>query len=131
MEEDMENSDEKICIILEMYKLTEAERQSDTNIKLAKHGKAEDFLSLISWEFVEKEPLTSKYRKQHVIIKKWFLFYLELFISTKILELSNDDDNIGWIKEDGLFTLKILIGVIEPQLIFDPKKWLRRFTGDK
>ena len=48
MEEDMENSDEKICIILEMYNLTEAECQSDTNIKLAKHGKAEDFLSLIS-----------------------------------------------------------------------------------
>lgn len=69
MEEDMENFDVKLCIILEMNKLTESERQSDKNIKFAKHGKAEDFLFFfISREFVDKVPLTSKYRLQHGII---------------------------------------------------------------
>lgn len=83
MEEDMENSDEKICIILEMYKLTESERQSDTNINFAKHGKAEDFLSLIFWEFLDKVPLTSKYRLQHDIIKRMIFILFGTFYFDK------------------------------------------------
>lgn len=49
MKVDMENSDEKLCIIMEMNKLTESERQSDTNIKFAKHGKAEDLFSFFDF----------------------------------------------------------------------------------
>nr|XP_022301281.1 uncharacterized protein LOC111109456 isoform X4 [Crassostrea virginica] len=125
MEIDVKNINEKLRSILEMYKHKQTDSKSDTNIEVVEHGKAEDFCSLLSWEFVDKIPNTTKYKLQHNVIKKMTLIVFGTYYFDKLLEVSNETDIRGWIKKDGLFTIKKnFFGDIEPSLFIDADKWV-------
>ena len=73
MELDVENPDEMLFNGLEACKCNcraQAMPLDDTIVEIVRLGKDEDINSLMSWEFVDKVPKTSKYRLQHDVIKR-------------------------------------------------------------
>ena len=129
MEVDVENPDEKLFHELETcksYDHTQAELSVDTKVEIVQHDEidSEKIKSLISWEFVNKVPNSSKYRLQHDVIKRMTLIVFGAFHFGKLLELSEPEDLKGWIKEKGASTtVKKTYGDIMPSLNIDSDKW--------
>nr|XP_022301278.1 uncharacterized protein LOC111109456 isoform X1 [Crassostrea virginica] len=131
MEMDVENPDEMLFHELETCKIhnqTQAEPSVDTKIEIVQHGEMDsgNINSLISCEFVDKVPKSSKYRLQHYVIKRMTLIVFGTFHFGKLLELSKPEDLKGFIKEEGIVTkVENAVGDIMPYLIIGGEKWLQ------
>nr|XP_022298562.1 uncharacterized protein LOC111107586 isoform X2 [Crassostrea virginica] len=129
MEVDVKNPNDRLFNELETCKSNnpnQAEPLLGTITEIVRDGKVEDIHSLMSWEFVDKVPQTSKYRLQHEVIKRMTLIVFGTFHFDKLLELSKPKDLEGWIKEKSLGTkFKNVFGDIMPSLLIDGKKWLQ------
>nr|XP_022299517.1 uncharacterized protein LOC111108173 [Crassostrea virginica] len=125
MEIDVENPDEKLSRILKISKLAQNELQSGKNIKKAGHEKSEDIISLLSEEFVDKIPNSTKYRLQHDVIKKMTLIVFGTYHFEQLLDLSTPNDMDGWIKQNSKFTrvTDSFGSDIKPSLFIDGEKW--------
>ena len=125
MEIDVRNPDEKLFRILKISKLAQDEPQSGTNIKIAGHEKSEDIISLLSEEFVDKIPNSTKYRLQHDVIKKMTLIVFGTYHFEELLDLSTHNDMDGWIEKNSMVTREtdFFGGDIKPSLFIDGKKW--------
>ena len=129
MEIDVKNPNEMLFNELETCKSNTpkvAESLVGTMIGIVRRGRVEDIHSLMSWEFVDKEPKTSKYRLQHDVIKRMTLIVFGTFHFDKLLELSKPEDLEGWIKEYGvLMRGNNIFGDIIPRLLVDEDKWMQ------
>ncbi|XP_078339364.1 uncharacterized protein LOC111107586 isoform X2 [Crassostrea virginica] len=129
MEVDVENPNEMLLNELDTCKSNnpeQAESSVGTVTEMVRLGKVEDIHSLMSWEFVDKVPKTSKYRLQHDVIKRMTLIVFGTFHFDKLLKLSKPEDLEGWINEKSLGTkFKNVFGDIMPSLLIDSKKWLQ------
>ena len=129
MEIDVANSNKMLLNELETCKNNQHKQAKPlvgTIIEINRHGKDEDIDSLMSWEFVDKVPNTSKYRLQHDVIKRMTLIVFGTFHFDKLLELSKPEDLEGWIKEKGIGTkLRNAVGDIMPSLLIDGTEWLQ------
>ena len=129
MEVDVENPNEMLLNELETCKSNNPEQADPlvgTVTEIVRLGKVEDIHSLMSWEFVDNVPKTTKYRLQHDVIKRLTLVVFGTFYFDKLLKLSKPEDLEGWIKEKSLGTkLKNVIGDIMPSLLVDGKTWMQ------
>ena len=129
MEIDVKNPNEMLLNELETCKSNNpkhAEPVVGTVTEIFRHGRVDDIQSLMSWEFVDKVPRTSRYRLQHDVIKRMTLIVFGTFHFDKLLELSKPEDLEGWIKEKSLGTkFKNVFGDIMPSLLIDRKEWLQ------
>ena len=123
MEVDVNNPNDKLFKELETCKSNnpkQAEPLIGTITEIIRLGNVEDIQSLMSWEFVDKVPKTSKYRLQHDVIKRMTLIVFGTFHFDKLLELSKPEDLEGWIKKSNTDnTIKSSSDDIDSSLFID------------
>ena len=123
MEVDVNNPNDRLFKELETCKSNnpqQAEPLIGTITEIIRHGEVEGIQSLMSWEFVDKVPKTSKYRLQHDVIKRMTLIVFGTFHFDQLLELSKPGNLQGWIiKSNTDNTLKSSSDDIVPSLFID------------
>ena len=82
---------------------------------------------VMSWEYVNKEPNSNRYRLQHDVIKRMALIVFGTFHFDKLLELTKQENLEGWIRKSGPLNTTLMmnsVGDMMPSLTIDGNKWL-------